>query len=174
MAKPRLTSADIGAWVLKGNPQDTWDYFEALEDEGRKPGEIVDESWTVSTTYRTQLMRKEDLFVLWITGNDRPGIWEVGKITGVAEEASGIDETYLIDESKARRTTFVVPYRSVLLEKFVPREDMKSDPILGDCEQFRIPVISNPTYLTPEERDALVHYIPRSILKAAGWPERRK
>lgn len=174
MAKPRLTGGDIGAWVLKGNPQDTWDYFEALEDEGRKPGDVVDEVWTVSTTYRTHLMAKGDLFVLWITGIDRPGIWEIGTITGIAKMASGIDETYLIDQSRARRASFVVPYESVLLKRFVPREDMKNDPILAGCEQFRIPVISNPTYLTPDERDALLHYVPRSMLKSAGWPQRRK
>jgi hypothetical protein len=169
-SRQQLSHSDIGAWVFKGNPQDTWDYFAALKDSGQAPGELVDGDWTVGSTYRTHLIGPGDLMVLWITGTKDPGIYEIGKVSGPAEESEGIDETYLVNSTLAKKKTHAVPYRSLLLRNPVPRADMKADPVLGQCEQFVIPVVGNPTYLTPEQRDALLGFIAPADLRAAGWP----
>jgi hypothetical protein len=169
-SKQQLTRSNVGAWVFKGNPQDTWDYFAALENESRAPGVLVDETWTVGTTYRTHLIQPEDLMVLWITGTKDPGIYEIGKVSGTPEEVDGIDENYLVNPNLAKKRTYAVPYTSLLLGHAIPRADMKADPILGTCEQFVIPVIGNPTYLTPEQRDALLVFISPAELRIAGWP----
>lgn len=56
--------SDVGAWVFKGNPEQTWDYFSAVVDEGRLPGVPVAGCWTVGNTYRTDMIEPGDLMVL--------------------------------------------------------------------------------------------------------------
>jgi hypothetical protein len=169
-SKQQLSRSNVGAWVFKANPQATWDYFAALENDSRAPGVLVDDMWTVGRTYRTHLIQPEDLVVLWITGTKDPGIYEIGKVSGTPEEVDGIDENYLVNPDLANKRTYAVPYRSLLLRHPVPRADMKVDPVLRRCEQFVIPVIGNPTYLTPEQRDALLGFISPADLRTAEWP----
>jgi hypothetical protein len=113
-----------------------------------------------------------DLVVLWITGTDSPGIYEIGYINGPIESGV-IDTEHLVDEDKRGKTVPVAPFRTALLTEHVPRSDLKADPVLASCEQFRIPVISNPTYLTPQEVQALLAYLRPKDLKAAGWTAAR-
>lgn len=167
----QLSRADVGAWVFKGNPG-TWDYFANLEDSGRRPRDVEDGAWTLGTTYRSAMVEQDDLVVLWITGNDSPGIYEIGYINGPLE-TDVIDTEYLVDQGKRGKTVPVAPFRSALLTDHVPRSDLKADPVLGGCEQFRIPVISNPTYLTPQELEALLTYVTSKDLKAAQWTAAR-
>lgn len=174
MAKvQKLSHVDVGAWVFKGNPDKVWDYFAELEDSGRKGGDIEHSAWTLHDTYRTLLIEKGDLVVLWITGEFQAGIWEIGVVNGPLE-TDVIDEDYLIDNARKGQRVLVAPFKSFLLEAYVALNDMKNDPNLVGCEQIRIPIMSNPTYLTPKEVDALTQYIPAKALKAAGWTARLK
>lgn len=168
----QLSRGDVGAWVFKGNPDDVWDYFGELEDSGRQPGEIEQGAWTLGPTYRSQMVEQGDLVVLWITGKHSPGIYEIGVVSGPLER-DVIDTGYLIDDSRRSKEVWCAPFRTVLLSDPVPRADLKADPEIGDCEQFRIPVISNPTYLTPRELQALVGHLMPKDMKAAGWTPAR-
>lgn len=169
MAERKLTHELVGAWVLKGNPE-TWDYFTALKDEGVRPGDVRPHDWTVARTYRAEMMAPGDLVVLWITGRNGPGIYEIGRITDVVHDVDGMDMTYAVDEAKARQTTLAVPFDSVVLKNRVPREDMKADPVLSGCEQFRIPQMSNPSYLTVDEVAALGAHLAGRVSKTAARP----
>lgn len=155
-ARGRLTHPDIGAWILKGHPREDCAYFATVQRGGRRPGSVVEAAWTVGATYRTHLVRRGDLMVLWITGARSPGIYEVGTVTGPATQVG------------ARQ--FLVPYRSVFLSPVISYADLRADPVLRGAEQFAIPVIGNPTYLTPEQRDALRPLVSAADLRAAGWP----
>jgi hypothetical protein len=169
----KLSHADVGAWVFKGNPDKVWDYFSDLADSGRKGGDIGQFTWTLHDTYRTLLIEKGDLVVLWITSKHEAGVWEIGVVNGPLEK-DVIDEEYLIDNARKGRQVLLAPFKSLLLEHFIARDDIRDDPDLGGCEQIRIPVMSNPTYLTPEEVEALTQYIPAKALKAAGWTTQLK
>ncbi len=157
----RLAHPDIGAWVLKGHPRGDCGYFTAPSGS-RRPGSVVEASWTVGATYRTHLVEAGDPMVLWITGATDPGIHEVGTVTGPAERIS------------ARQ--FLVPYRAVLLPTPISYPALRADPVLSGVEQFRIPVIGNPTYLTPDQRDGLLPMLTSADRRAAGWaaPPRRR
>ena len=169
----RLTHADVGAWVFKGNPDEVWDYFAQLEDSGFKGGDILHRGWTMNISYRTLLIEQGDLVVLWITGKHDAGIWEIGVVDGRLE-TDVIDEQYLIDSSRKGKSVLAVPFASILLSNYIARDDMKSDPDLAGCEQIRVPIMSNPTYLTHNEVEALTQYIPANALKAARWTTRLK
>ena len=155
-AKRALTRSDVGAWVFKGNPA-TCRYLTNLAASGRRPGSVGTDSWTIRTTRRTAMIEAGDPMLVWITGPDRPGVYEVGLVTGEPEAA-------VTDAARS-----VVPYRSVLLTAPLARTAMQDDPVLRRCEQFVIPVIGNPTYLTPEQNAALSTHLQRSELRRAGW-----
>jgi hypothetical protein len=60
------------------------------------------------------------------------------------------------------------------LDAYIAQSDMKNDPDLAGCEQFRIPIMSNPTYLTHRELDAVTQYLSAKSIRAAGWTTRLK
>lgn len=169
----QLTHDLIGCWVVKANPE-TWNYLSALEDEeAQGAGQLRERNWTMGGTYRTEMMARGDPVVLWVTGRTNPGIYEVGRVTGEASEVDGMDPAYAVDIAKASQTALAVPFESALVEPPVPREDLKTDPALAACEQFRIPQMSNPTFLTPDEASALGRHLdgrlPRSLARKLGW-----
>jgi len=164
-SRPRLSRGEVGAWVLKGNPA-VWDYRAALAAVDRRPGVVTAHAWTVGVTHRARLIEPGDPMVVWITGPDEPGIYEIGLATGrVGTCRVGTGST----DGAQGATSDVVPIASVLLSAHVPRDDLRADPVLRGAEQFRIPLIRNPTYLTPEQRDALTEHLEQSELRTAGW-----
>ena len=82
-AGSQVTEQNLGAWVLKCNP-DVFDIY-GLADAG----EIV-ESWTVRQNFRSELMRYGQRVLLWVTGpadGDRPrGLWGAGWVVGPVED----------------------------------------------------------------------------------------
>jgi hypothetical protein len=167
-----LTHELIGCWVVKANPQ-TWDYFGHREDEGVRPGTVHRSGWTVSRNYRAEMMAPGDLIVLWVTGRNDPGIYEIGRVTGTVYEVDGMNPDYAIDRAKAKQTTLAVPFRATPLRTPVPRTDILDDPVLSSCEQIRMPRVSNPTYLTVHEVEALGDHLEGRVSATAarkiGW-----
>jgi hypothetical protein len=149
MAAQRLTKRDVGCWVLKANPE-TWAYFDAIEADGVRPGEVVWGSWTLSSNYRTNdLMQKHDPMVLFVTGARRSGIHEVGFLAGEPVPCEGMNTDFAVDLEVAAQPTMAVDYWGVRLREPVPRGELKSHKTLSKAEHFRMPQMSNPTYLTP-------------------------
>lgn len=160
VAKRSLTRPDVGAWVFKGNPA-TCHYLANLAGSGRRPGSVGTDSWTIRTTRRTAMIEPGDPMLVWMTGPDRPGVYEIGRVTARPAPSAARRA-----EGPARS---VVPYRSVLLETRVSREQMRADPVLRTCEQLIVPVVGNPTYLTPAQVEALAGHVRQSELHSAGW-----
>jgi hypothetical protein len=171
--KQKLSRTNVGAWVVKCNPQGVWDYFQEIDDSGRTEGSVDDGGWTLGKTYRNELLHKEDLVVLWVGGTRESGIHEIGWITNTVYTDT-IDDNYLIDEYRRGKPVDTIPFRTLLLDGFVARADMKADSALRDCEPLRAPRGANPSYLTPAETSALAAYFTSKQLKAAGWTTRLK
>src|SRR3712207_702602 len=83
MATPTVTEENLGAWLLRCNPE-VWDLPSAVA-EGYQT--IV--SWTVTPGYRSQMMDDGQRVVLWASGNGKRiarGIWGLGYVTGPVED----------------------------------------------------------------------------------------
>jgi hypothetical protein len=167
---------DVGCWIVKGDPN-TWDYFTALAEDRTPPlkPRIYPGSWTLGRTYRNDLMRKGDLIALWITGPKKPGIYEFGWVTSEEPyESDGFDDRYAVDRQRARQKTPGIDYAAVRLRQdYIPRPEIKADPVLSGCEQFKAPQGSNPSYLDAAQASALARLIaervPMGRLKDAKW-----
>lgn len=174
-----IEKSDVGCWIVKGDPS-RWDYFTSRENDITPPirKHLYPGGWTLGKSYRTDLVEKGDLVALWITGPDEPGIYEFGRVTSESPWLSeGWVAEYVVDQRKGRQQHWAFDYEAVRLwQDYVPRATMKADPVLSQAEQFRAPMISNPTYLTPEESKVLArllaNHVSSSAIEAAGWGHR--
>ncbi|TQF67093.1 hypothetical protein FK531_16080 [Rhodococcus spelaei] len=170
-----ISRGDVGCWIVKGNPT-VWDYFGSIGDETRP--EVYPSSWSLSgSSRRPALVERGDLVALWITGPKNPGIYEVGRVTsdGAVDWPAGFDAAHAVDREKASRPCLGVEFDGVRLSgpTYVPREEMRAAPALQRCEQFRVPRMSNPSFLTPDETAALAALltdrVPPALLARVGW-----
>lgn len=158
---------DLGCWIVKGNGATNPGYVGIEIGAARSmPASVIDATWCLSArTRRPALVRRGDLIALWITGKKNPGIYEFGCVTsdGVADEPT--------DPGSALH----VGYRAIRLDRnsYVPRAEMAESPTLRDCEQFRAPIVANPSYLTRPEAAVLAGLIalrvPRESMEISGW-----
>lgn len=146
----QLTRADIGAWVIKANPS-IWDVHAVIED-----GAPLN-SYRLYDTYRLDLLREGDLVLVWITRDgDRPnGFLGHAFLDGPPELGRGGGE-YWTDEDERDAFRPYVPLRgSVWWSGGVDIGECQADPALGDLEVLRAPMISSPSYVTPEQLSRL-------------------
>ncbi|WP_433274657.1 hypothetical protein ACQPZA_26075 [Pseudonocardia xinjiangensis] len=145
-ARSRLTAADVGAWLFTCNPRE----FAELE-LGLRNGRSVD-GWCAHPTYRVDLVEADQAAVLWVSGNatsvPEPGIWMVGRTTGVITRG----------EPRPR-----VGLAMTLLPEVLPREQLRADPRTAGLEVLRAPQMSNPSIVSPEEKAVIEELI-------GGWP----
>lgn len=85
-------------------------------------------------------------------------------------EACVIDDVYLLDPKLRGKPTQAVPYVSALLRNHIPTSDLKGDAVLATCEHFSSPQMTNPTYLTPAQRNALIGMLPTKDRRAGQCP----
>lgn len=167
-----LEDTPPGCWVLKGDPK-VWNYFSFLHNEQVQVGKPRTWSWTLQSNYRSDMMQVDDLAVLWITGATNPGIYEIGKLVGRAEPVSGMDPEYAVDQDKARKADLSIPFETILLAPPVARHELEARKTLAECEPFRSPRGSNPSFLTITETSALTRLLagraPTEALRKLGW-----
>ena len=130
------------------------------------PTPAVETTWCLSgRTRRPALVRRGDLIALWITGKKDPGIYEFGYVT-----SDGVAEEPMVPESALH-----VEFQAIRLDpdSYVPRAVMAASPTLRDCEQFRAPIVANPSYLTRPQAVVLAGLIasraPRESMEISGW-----
>jgi hypothetical protein len=149
-----LNRADVGCWVVKAHPADVWGYLRHKQASRPLRDGTYRYLWTLHDTYRNGLIRRGDLIAIWVSGEQEPGIHEIGRVTGGV--VSGvIDERYLIDVKRQNEVVEAVPFRAVRLPIPYPRYLLMRDPVLAHSELLRVPVMSNPTYLSVAETAAL-------------------
>jgi hypothetical protein len=133
-----LTVGDIACWVLKST---------------RPPAEIAP-GWTataaqaldrcVRRSYRLDLVAPGQPCLLWLSGQDRPGVHAVGEVTdGIEDRPDGP----------------VVHVRLTLLSRPIPRAELLADPRTRDAEVLRMPAGSNPSWLSAEQYAAVLSRI---------------
>ncbi len=182
-----VTRENLGAWVLKCNPQ-VWDLGGFLDD-----GNDYIDSWSVVDNYRTSLMEPGDRVIFWVsgplTGRLARGIWGLGHVTGSpgarvdeyeedeteadAEEPvadDGVDtgreptEGYWIDLEKEACVSFFVPIFIPLLTEPIKSSDLLSVPATADIEVVAQPFGSNPSFISSKQLTLLTPHLP-------DWPE---
>ncbi len=154
----------IGAWLLKAHP-DVWDIIGFIDAGGQ-----ID-SWSLTDSYRVELMAPGDPCVLWITGAEgadpTPGLWAIGEITTEPYEATSEDDGFWpSDEERTKRTLHIGVDLQVLPEP-IARGVLADDPRFADAEIFRAPRMGSPLALTPAMYDALETHLDENDL----WPD---
>ena len=153
MTPPRLTAADIACWVIKSRTPP-----EALLP-GWQRGSTRELARCVRRSYRVELMQPGQRCLLWLSGQQGPGVQAIGHLVSpVADPAElGPDE-------EARVTT-----RLHLLTEPVPRPALLADPVFAAAEVLTMPAGSNPSYLSARTWAALEEHLHPSDRELAGW-----
>jgi hypothetical protein len=103
---------------------------------GWAPGTARDLTRCVRRSYRLELMAAGQPCLLWLSGQDRPGVHALGVLTGGAETDGD---------------SWAVPLRLALLSEPVPRAELLTDPVAREAEVLRMPAGSNPSWLSPAQ-----------------------
>ncbi len=128
-----LTAATLGAWLVKASgaaPSTRAHVHAGFAEVG---------TWCVRPTYRTDLVAAGQSVLLWVSGSEPglpAGIHARGRTTGPAADG-------------------VMPVVLVPLAEPLLRPALLAHPVLSSLEVLRMPAGSNPSYVTPEQLDAL-------------------
>ena len=138
-----VTSAGLGAWVVKANPAQT--SVAALAGDGFAGVA----RWCVRPSYRTNLVAAGQPVLLWVSGKDPAfpaGFHAFGEVTGPCRVDAGQPE---------------IPMRLRPIPSPLLRAELLLDPVLATAEVVRMPAGSNPSYLDREQYAALrAAYLP--------------
>jgi hypothetical protein len=145
VGRTRLRREDVAAWVLKGSP-DIYDV------EGALVADDPFESWRLSPSYRLDLIAVGDPCLLWVSGKDR-GFRASGEVTGLPSVDQGGTRHWV----KLREKKKVRPYLPVDLRPIpkILEPELLADPRFEGAEVIRIRQMSNPSYLTRSQFEAV-------------------
>jgi hypothetical protein len=131
----RLRPGDVACWVLKTTRPP------AAVVPGWQPGTARTLARCVRRSYRLDLMAAGQPCLLWLSGQDRPGVHALGELTGGAEpDGEG----------------WTVAVRLTLLAEPVSRADLLADPVAREAEVLRMPAGSNPSWLSGKQFAAVL------------------
>ena len=156
---------DIACWVLKANPK-IYDLLTQWEQQG--PFKVG--GWVpLRQTYRLELMAPGQRCLLWLSGRDSPGIYAIGKLTGVVQQAGHGGGRYWRDPEKAREVGPWVPIKVVPLSTRVPRAALMHEAEFRKAEFVRMAAGSNPSYLDRDQFKVVRAHLDAAEMTAAGW-----
>ncbi|MEZ0166664.1 hypothetical protein AB2L27_18050 [Kineococcus sp. LSe6-4] len=133
-----LRSGDVACWLLKasGRPAEL--------PAGPGAGPVVLRR-CLRRSYRLGLLSAGQPCVLWVSGRLDPGVAALGRIASeVGQEAGGP----------------VVDVELTALAAVVARAALVADPRFAAAEVVRMPAGSNPSYLRPEQWEAVRELFP--------------
>lgn len=166
-----VTAEKLGAWVFKCNPA-VWDLAAFMADGG----DWI-EDWSVADNYRSAMMESGQRALLWVTGNhpELPrGFWAAGWVTGPVDrnlvggdqeegqDAPAEDHGYWIDEDYRLKTRLFARLDLPLWDVPVDAADVAA--AVPDLEILTQPQMSNPSWVSAEQLEALLPLLP-------PWPE---
>jgi hypothetical protein len=167
VAERAITEDNLGAWVIKCDPEAKFDLPGAIED-----GLETIETWSVVPGYRSDMMAPNDKVILWVSGNSRRmtrGIWGVGRVTGAVEpedhDGYFSDLGYWLDRDAREAVELFVPVDIALFDEAVSAEDIKAAGI-DDLEVFRSAQGSNPSWVSKDQLKRLEALLPESTDEA--------
>ncbi len=152
--------AQLGAWLLKCNPQ-AWDLRAFLAS-----GEDRVTSWSVQPGYRSALMRPGDRALFWVSGDGRQGfargVWGLGHVTAEAESWSEATQGFWRARGGHHRIRARVEVDIRLLGEPVSDLELRQAGV-GDLEVQRQPFAANPSWVTAGQLDRVDELLPE-------WP----
>lgn len=134
-----ITTENLGAWVLKGNPAANPDLRAATDGREHRLTR-----WCVVRGYRSELMAPGDKVVFWASGDGRllaRGIWGIGHVTGRVDGSGD------------------VPLSVPLFAAGIAARELQAAG-LGDLEVFRVPAGSNPSWVSRPQLAVLDRLLP--------------
>jgi len=143
MTTRAVTERSLGAWLVKANPGSL-----PIEETVRTRFADIT-SRCVRPTYRTGVVREGQPVLLWVSGNDRrhpAGIYAAGHTTGPVDLEASSPE---------------MPVRLRAIEPAIPRQEIRTHPVLAGIEVIRMPAGSNPSYLDAEQYRVLLRDFPQ-------------
>lgn len=165
MTTPLVTEDNLGAWLLRCNPE-VWDLPAAMAD-----GQTWISSWTVARNYRSRLMAEGQRVVLWAGGNGKRiarGLWGLGHVTGptydfIPDDLEPEDIGYWLDKATKAAHDNVVPVDIPLLGTPITDSDLRAAGI-DDLEVQVQAQGSNPSWISKEQLARLWPLLPE-------WPD---
>lgn len=141
----RLSADDVACWVLKTKtpPQ-------AL-DADLGPGSTLLLRRCVRRSYRLDLMATGQRCLLWLSGRQHAGVHAIGTLTSLPDDEPAIQ------------------VRLRLLDEPLPRSELVLVPEFAESEVVRLPIGSNPSYLTRSQLRPVLDELEPSELLRAGW-----
>lgn len=124
-----VTSENLGAWVIKCNPNKT--PLDPMVSAGEAKG-----SWCVADNYRSQLMQPGQHVLLWVSTHKCRGFWGAGTLTGAVISDAGRHH---------------VPVDIPLFAEPLTATALSTVPGLGTMEVFRSPQQANPSWVSAAE-----------------------
>jgi hypothetical protein len=161
MAARAITGDNLGAWLIKCDPEAKFDL----------PGAIANgmqgiSSWSVVPGYRSDMMAPNDKIILWVSGNGRRmarGIWGIGRVTGEVEPSDDdkyfSDVNYWLDQDARNVVELFVPVDIPLFDQQVDAQDLVGAGI-ADLEVQRMAQGSNPSWVSREQLERLEQLLP--------------
>ncbi|VXB45039.1 DUF3883 domain-containing protein [Nocardioides sp. AX2bis] len=165
MAERAITEDNLGAWLIKCDPETKFDLPGAMAD-----GMDEINSWSVVPGYRADMMAPNDKIILWVSGNGRRmtrGIWGVGRVTGQVEPEDDDDYFsdigYWLDKQARDAVELFVPVDIPLLNAAVSADEIAASGVT-DLEVQRMAIGSNPSWVSKEQLKLLEQVLP-------GWTD---
>jgi hypothetical protein len=159
----RLTTADVGCWVIKTR----------LAPDQILPGWRPDSTRSLTRclrrSYRLELMAPGQPCLLWLSGRQNPGVHAIGTVTG--KPGPALDRLPAGDPDVDRAQDPAVSVSLHLLQEPVERQGLLADPLLAGSEVLRMPAGSNPSFLSPQRLSALLDLVSPHDLATSGWAE---
>lgn len=124
-----VTPANLGAWVIKCNPEKTPLAPMVSAGEAKR-------SWCVADNYRTRLMEPGQRVLFWVSTHRRRGFWGAGTITGAATS----------EDARLH-----VPVEIPLFREPLTATELSEVPELASMEVFRSPQQANPSWVSKKE-----------------------
>ena len=136
---------DLGAWLLKANPN-VWD-VRALVDSGER--RLT--SWAVQRNYRSALMRPGDRVLFWVSGDGRTGVtrglWGDGEIVAEAEDWVDAEQGLWLADGARQAVRARVEVDIHVWDSPVTVAELRAHGV-DDLEVLRLPVGANPSWLS--------------------------
>ncbi|GAA2592330.1 hypothetical protein GCM10010435_83840 [Winogradskya consettensis] len=142
---PRVTTAGLGAWLIKGNA-------DQADLAGRFAADPRVTRWCVQPGYRARLMQAGQPVLFWASGSRRRdlayGIWGLGVLTGPARQDPD-DGRW-----KASLDLTIAPPTA-----WVSRQTIRANAALAELEVLRQPQAANPSFVTGEQFTVVRWYL---------------
>jgi hypothetical protein len=138
-----VSEASLGAWLVKANPRVLG------VSELARAGFAEVTSRCVRPSYRSDLIRRGQPVLLWVSGGDPlhpAGLYAAGWTTGTAERGSA-------------ETTMPVVLRPI--DPPVLKDELLARPGTAQLEVLRMPAGSNPSYVDTEQYRSLLRDFPQ-------------